>query len=162
MVREIPPTCWPASITIGLIAELRCNSMAAVSPAGPAPMMIAVPSFTRGIDPFLLNNQSITMISHKKQTRGGIFPSPRLCLLDSAGIRPVGSQRLHVRSLPPLGPLHHVELHGLTFLQALETTGGDCRVMHEYVFAVLTRNKAEALRVVEPLHGTLFHIARIS
>ena len=30
-------------------------------------------------------------------------------------------ERLHVRSLPSLGPLHHVELHGLTFLQALET-----------------------------------------
>jgi hypothetical protein len=38
---------------MGLIAELRCNSMAAVNPAGPAPMMIAVPSFTRSIDPFL-------------------------------------------------------------------------------------------------------------
>jgi hypothetical protein len=32
-----------------------------------------------------------------------------------------GLERLHVGSLPSLGPLHHVELHGLTFLQALET-----------------------------------------
>ena len=31
-------------------------------------------------------------------------------------------ERLHVGSLPSLGPLHHVELHSLTFLQTLETT----------------------------------------
>ena len=37
----------------------------AVSPAGPAPMMIAVLYFTLGPDPFLLNNQSIAMIRHK-------------------------------------------------------------------------------------------------
>jgi hypothetical protein len=29
-------------------------------------------------------------------------------------------QRLHVRSLPTLGSLDHVELHRLTFLQAFE------------------------------------------
>jgi hypothetical protein len=34
--------------------------------------------------------------------------------------------------------------------------------MHEDIFAVLTRDKAEALRVIEPLHGTLFHLDRIS
>ena len=55
------------------------------------------------------------------KTRAGITPCPRLFLLDSAGIRPMGLERLHVRGLPTLGPLHHVELHGLTFLQALKT-----------------------------------------
>ena len=73
-----------------------------------------------------------------------------------------GLERLNVRSLPALGPLHHVELHGLTFLQALETARVDCRVVHEDVFTVLTRNKAEALRVIKPLHSTLFHFDRIS
>jgi hypothetical protein len=34
--------------------------------------------------------------------------------------------------------------------------------MHEDIFAVLTRNKAEALRVIEPLHGTLFHCVLVS
>jgi hypothetical protein len=29
--------------------------------------------------------------------------------------------------------------------------------MHEDIFAVLPRNKAEAFRVIEPLYGTLFH-----
>jgi hypothetical protein len=33
-----------------------------------------------------------------------------------------GLERLYVGSLPALGALDHVELHGLTFLQALETT----------------------------------------
>jgi hypothetical protein len=34
--------------------------------------------------------------------------------------------------------------------------------MHENIFAVLARNKAEALRVIEPLHSTLFHFVSIS
>src|ERR1039458_9349743 len=68
-----------------------------------------------------------------------------------------GLERLHVGSLPALGALHYVELHGLTFLQALETTRVDRRVMHEDIFAVLTRNEAKTLRIVKPLHGALFH-----
>jgi hypothetical protein len=34
--------------------------------------------------------------------------------------------------------------------------------MHKHVFAVLARDKAEALRVIEPLHGTLFHFVSVS
>jgi hypothetical protein len=34
--------------------------------------------------------------------------------------------------------------------------------MHEDIFAVLARNETKTLRVVEPLHGTLFHCVRIS
>jgi hypothetical protein len=34
--------------------------------------------------------------------------------------------------------------------------------MHEHIFAVLARNEAEAFRVIEPLHSTLFHLVRIS
>jgi hypothetical protein len=34
--------------------------------------------------------------------------------------------------------------------------------VHKHVFAVLARNKAEAFRVIEPLHSTLFHLVRIS
>ncbi len=71
-------------------------------------------------------------------------------------------ERLNVRCLPTLGPLHHIELHGLAFLQALEALGVDRRVVHEDVFAVLTRDEAEALRVIEPLHSTLFHFDLVS
>src|ERR1039458_9703719 len=45
MVREMPPMLRLASTRIGLMPVRRCNSMAAVSPAGPAPMMIATPCF---------------------------------------------------------------------------------------------------------------------
>jgi hypothetical protein len=34
--------------------------------------------------------------------------------------------------------------------------------VHEDIFTVLARNKAEALRVVKPLHSTLFHFNRVS
>ena len=73
-----------------------------------------------------------------------------------------GLQRLNVRSLPSLGALDNVELYSLAFLQTLEATRVDRRVVHEDVLAVLTRDEAEALRVIEPFHGTLFHFARNS
>src|SRR5579863_10375014 len=101
-------------------------------------------------------------LRRRRKTRTRIAPSPRMCLLDSAGIRPLGLQWLNVCRLPSLRPLHHVELHGLTFLQALETTRVNRRVVHEDIFAVLTRDKAEALRVIKPLHSTLFHFDRVS
>lgn len=53
----------------------------------------------------------------------GLLPA---LLLSFAGFcrnpAPNGLERLNVGRLPPLRPLYHVELHGLTFLQALETT----------------------------------------
>src|SRR5271170_246076 len=66
-------------------------------------------------------------------------------------------ERLYVSRLPALGTLHYVELNGLTFLQALETVRINSRVMHEDILAVLTRDEAEALRIIKPLHSTLFH-----
>jgi len=103
-----------------------------------------------------------------KHTRKKGHPSPSCVLsfrlfswiLPESGSN--GLQGLNVRSLPTLGPLHHVELHSLTFLQTLESAGVDCRVMHEYIFAVLTRDKTKTLRVVKPLHSTLFHFDRVS
>src|SRR5215472_1011258 len=69
-------------------------------------------------------------------------------------------QRPYVFSLPALGTLGHVELHGLALLQALETCRLDCREMNKNVFATLTANEAEAFGVVEPLHCSLFcHVA---
>jgi len=38
MVREMPPISWLASMTMGWMSDRRASSMAAVSPAGPAPM----------------------------------------------------------------------------------------------------------------------------
>jgi len=41
-------------------------------------------------------------------------------LLSARFCRNCGLQRLNVRGLPALWSLHHVELHGLAFLQTLE------------------------------------------
>ena len=68
----------------------------------------------------------------------------------------VGLERLDVLSLPALGALGHVELHGLALLQALETACLNRREMYENVFARLTADKAVALGVIEPLDCSLF------
>jgi hypothetical protein len=70
----------------------------------------------------------------------------------------VGLESLHVFGLPTLGPLSHVELHRLAFLQAFEPAGLDGRKMHKNVFASLTANEAVAFCVVEPLNCSLFHV----
>jgi hypothetical protein len=65
-------------------------------------------------------------------------------------------ERPYVLSLPALGALGHVELHGLALLQALEASRLDCREMHKNVFATLPADETIPLRVVEPLHCSLF------
>ena len=98
----------------------------------------------------------------RKNSKGRDF-LPAFAVLLRFCRNPAGSlERLHVGSLPALRPLHHVELHGLAFLQTLETTRVNRRVVHEDILTVLTRDKAEALRVIKPLHSTLFHFDRVS
>jgi len=70
-------------------------------------------------------------------------------------------QRLDVFRLPALGALGHVELDGLTFLQALETARLDRREVHENVFACLAADKSVAFSVVEPLYCSLFHVVLV-
>jgi hypothetical protein len=67
-------------------------------------------------------------------------------------------QRLNVRSLPTLRPLHNVELNGLTLLEALEAAGINRRIVNEYIFTVLAANESKPLRVIEPLYCSLFHV----
>ena len=69
---------------------------------------------------------------------------------------------LNVLRLPALGALDDIELNGLTFLQAAETARLDGRVVNENVFAVLTADKAVALRVIEPLNCSLFQCVTCS
>jgi hypothetical protein len=66
------------------------------------------------------------------------------------------SERLYVFSLPALGPLRHIELHSLPFLQALEAACLDRREVYKNIFATLAADETIALRVVEPLHCSLF------
>src|SRR5450759_1279992 len=62
----------------------------------------------------------------------------------------------NVLRLPALGALGHVELHCLTFLQALEAARLNSGEMHENVFAILTADETIAFGVVKPLHCSLF------
>jgi len=78
----------------------------------------------------------------------------------SAGF--VGLESLNVFGLQALGALGDIELHGLAFLQALETAGLDGGEMHENVFASLTADKTVALGVIEPLYCSLFHMCLYS
>jgi hypothetical protein len=57
----------------------------------------------------------------------------------------------------PFGPFTTFELYGLSFLEALEATGDDRRVVSEYVLAILTADEAKPFSIVEPLHCSLFH-----
>src|SRR5690606_11660005 len=61
-------------------------------------------------------------------------------------------------SLRALRALHHFEADALAFLQRAEAIGVDRGIVDEHVVAaVLGRDEAEALGVVEPLHGTESH-----
>src|SRR6185369_1230988 len=52
--------------------------------------------------------------------------------------------------------LDHVELDLLAFAQRLEARGVDPRMVDEDILlSIITRDEAEALLVVEPLHGSL-------
>src|SRR6185295_14827500 len=84
----------------------------------------------------------------KKPPRGGFFCDGVLVLA-----------LLDVRGLLALGSLDDVETHLLAFLQALESLHVDRREMREQVLAaVIRRNEAVALRVVEPLYGADSHL----
>src|SRR5688572_18636380 len=76
---------------------------------------------------------------------GPAWPGPRISLADLDDV-------LCGRALLTL---HDVELHALALGERLEALACDGRVMNEAVLlAVLRRNEAEALRIIEPLHGT--------
>src|SRR5262249_16125666 len=62
-----------------------------------------------------------------------------------------------VRRLQPLRTLHHLELDPLTLAQGPKPFRDDRRVMDEHVRRTVARNEAKPLRIVEPLHSTLFH-----
>src|SRR5262245_8364981 len=81
----------------------------------------------------------------------------RLCSPMDGGRKP-WLQLPDVRRLVALGSLDDVELDTVTLGQAAESLGLNRREMNEHVLAVLLRDEAKALGVVEPLHGTLAHL----
>src|SRR5712664_582972 len=67
-----------------------------------------------------------------------------------------------VLRLQALRPLHHVELHFLTFRESAEAIGLDGRMVAEHVLTTaVLRDEAEPLRVVEPLHSSSCHLRRL-
>src|SRR6478609_10862744 len=72
-------------------------------------------------------------------------------------MRLVRSSLADVRRLQPLRALDDVELDPLPFLQGPEPVGVDGGVVDEDVLAALLGDEAEALRIIEPLHGTRRH-----
>src|SRR5438128_3402582 len=63
----------------------------------------------------------------------------------------------NVRGLETLGAACHLELHLVTFRQTFEALRDDGAEVDEDVLAVLLRDEAEALRIVEPLDSTVCH-----
>jgi hypothetical protein len=68
----------------------------------------------------------------------------------------------NVCGLLTLGAGRDVETDALAFLQGLETLPLNRREMYEEILATtIGGNKAEALRIVEPLHGTCCHVLNV-
>src|SRR5574341_887919 len=94
--------------------------------------------------------------------RGPERESPASC---EAGLSPVSTREAvlrdgaDVRRLQALGALVDVELHLLPLGEAAEPFGLDGGVVTEDVAAAaVLGDEAEALRVVEPLHGASCHV----
>ncbi len=67
-------------------------------------------------------------------------------------------QHLDVFCLPPFGTFDDVKLDWLAFFQTAKTIRLNGREMNEYIFTIFPRDKAITLRVIEPLHCSLFHV----
>src|SRR5580692_3648282 len=86
-----------------------------------------------------------------------MVPGPCLAAICLAGLRRSGDP--DVGSLRALRPLGHFELHALVLLQAAEAVAVNLGVVHEDVRPVGAGDEAEALFRVEPLNGSLCHVA---
>jgi hypothetical protein len=82
---------------------------------------------------------------------------PPLAQRAQGGVSDYSLQDLYVFSLQTLGAFDYVERHSLAFGEAAKATRLNGGEMDEYVLSTGTAEKAVALRVVKPLHGSLFH-----
>src|SRR6266705_4849130 len=85
------------------------------------------------------------------QRARGVTPGP------AARIACCRSNLTDVLRLQTLGTLRDIEFHAVALGEAAEALGLDRREVDEHVWTRLLRDKAKALRVVEPLHLTLSH-----
>jgi len=89
------------------------------------------------------------LITNGEVNRKGLKPALSGHLADSADPDVLGLQAFR--------SLDHVKLDRLALLQRTKAFTLDGGMMHEDVFAVGTAEKAEPLRIVKPLHCSLFH-----
>jgi len=88
----------------------------------------------------------------EEQEKAGRGPASLCCRKET-------SDRLNVRRLLSLRALRDLEAYLLTFLQRFEPRHVDRREVGEQIFAApIGRNKAEALRIVEPLNRSSWHV----
>src|SRR5687768_8147161 len=81
--------------------------------------------------------------------------------LGSGTARVIGELDLpDVGGLKTLRAASDFEFHLVAFTQALEALRADRAVVDEHVLAAVLRDEAVALRVVEPLHRSLWHFVR--
>jgi hypothetical protein len=67
-------------------------------------------------------------------------------------------QHLHVLCLPSFWTFDDIERHRLALFQAAETIRLNGGEVNKNVFTIFPGDKAIALRVIEPLHCSLFHV----
>jgi hypothetical protein len=83
-----------------------------------------------------------------------------IALLVASNLGCCGLEGLDVCSLLALGTGCNIERYALAFLEGLEATGVDCRVVREEIFAAILRcDKAKALCVVKPFYCSVCHDA---
>src|SRR5258706_4171107 len=87
------------------------------------------------------------------------MPGPRLSVIPWQAWPARGSGGADAGGLRALRALGYLELHVLVLLEATETIAVNLGVVHEDVRSVGTGDEAIALLRVEPLDGSLCHVA---
>src|SRR6185312_4079272 len=88
-----------------------------------------------------------------------LVPGPRLAVIPWQAWPAGGLGGANVGGLRALRALGHLELHVLVLLQAAEAVAVNLGVVHEDVRSVGAGDEAVALLRVEPLDGSLCHVA---
>src|SRR5262245_43360691 len=97
----------------------------------------------------------LSSLTRKRESGSTSCTVPRVSISSSLAIGCRGSERADVRGLRALGALLHFELDlGACVQRAEAAVVADLAVVREQVLGAIARgDEAEALAVVEPLHG---------
>jgi len=104
----------------------------------------------------MLVGGAIISFSQKKAHPAGAGRAFIFCILECAEL----SGSLNIGGLLAFGALSYFEGNFLSFLEGFESPHLDRREVREKIFtAVIGRNEAITLCIVEPFHSTCCHIA---